>query len=164
MRESSSGLIKQYSPSSHVCCHWGDATLEAATTLGNTLSAAGPMTLTGVVAPLQWHMHRCQVTEACRNLLGSNISMALLARNACVCFRPQPHKRTISRFQIATFMSAATLDERHSWDAQTFGMWEQPSEHICCGECHPITCLRWHEENICLVLWQMHFAHVSYPT
>ena len=52
--ESSSGLIKQYSPSSHVSYRWGDATLEAATTLGNTLSAAGPMTLTGVVAPLQW--------------------------------------------------------------------------------------------------------------
>ena len=32
-------------------------------------------------------------------------------------------------------------------------MWEQPSEHKCCGEFHPMACLRWHEENLCLASW-----------
>ena len=160
MSESSSGFTKQYRLSSHVSCCWGDATLEAATTLGNTLSAAGPMTLTGVVAPLQWHVQSLSSDWSLHEPPRlEHLYIDLLAPNLCACFWLQPHKRNISQFQLVTFMSAATLVERHSRDAQTFGMWEQPSEHNCCGECDPIACLRWHEENVYLVSKRM--CHVQ---
>ena len=97
------------------------------------------------------------MTEVCKALV-------LVAPLLCLCFRPQPHQRIISQLQCFTIMSAATLGERCSWDEQTLGTWEQPSGHDCCGVCHPTACLRWHEDNVCLVPRHMHFAYVSCPT
>ena len=147
--------------SSHLRCHWGAATLEAATTLGNTLSAAGPMTLTGAMTLLQWHVWTfssdwsLQGPSRLEPLYGSLSSECVLVLQTA----------TTSKNNITnTFMAAATCVKRHSWDAQTLGMWEQLSEHNCYGECHPTACLWWHEENVCLVSQHMHFAHVSCPT